>query len=687
MMISKPDLIFMRWSILAICASALVSAIALYASGEYAKTSQHGLRNAQAVLNDARNRLATAHQDQENMAIYTNEYDSLNERGIFGDDHRLDWMEGLERIRQKIALEGLDFATALEYVAVNTIFTTHTPVPAGFDMFTPELMDKYFSDYVREVGISREELLALGRSNAGDPREPFNMAALALRSSAHANAVSALHGEVSRGLLTKFFPSVPQAEVPVGHVTNGIHTRTWVSREMALLFDRYLGPEWWRRPGEPATWKSVDDIPDEELWATHERRRERLVTFARRRLMRQLEQRGSSDAEIGRARGVLNSRALTIGFARRFAPYKRATLLLRDLDRLKKILLNAERPVQIIFAGKAHPRDTEGKEILKTVFAFCHQEDVRRNAVFLDDYDLVVARYLVQGVDVWLNTPRRKLEASGTSGMKVVANGGLNLSILDGWWVEGYRPEVGWAIGRGEDYTDHNYQNYVESNALYDILENDVVPLFYDRQADSLPRGWIARMKKSLRMLCPAFSTNRMLWEYSERYYLPAARYYTQMTENGMERARQVVQWKRFLQEHWGEVNIQRVEAVRNSAHRVGEGYELTAEVHLGAIDPKDVSVEAYYGPLNAERQITEPAAIPMRVRRARTRRKYFSARRKRSTAVSSHTSAMAMGMSAKRHASRPSTVRINPKMAQPAATEANVRMYCSLSATTCSPV
>ncbi len=520
----------------------------------------------------------------------------------------------LERTRLLMKENGLSFAEALEVTRAGSVFTTHTPVPAGFDMFSPELMDKYFSDYLREVGVSREELLGLGRSNAADPREPFNMAALALRSSAHANAVSALHGEVSRGLLNKFFPGVPQAEVPVGHVTNGIHTRSWVSREMAVLFDRYLGPEWWRRPGEPATWKSVDDIPDEELWATHERRRERLVTFARRRLTRQLQQRGSSDAEVGRARGVLNSRALTIGFARRFAPYKRANLLLRDLERLKKILLDPDRPVQIVFAGKAHPRDTEGKEILKIVFAFCHQEDVRRNAVFLEDYDLVAARYLVQGVDVWLNTPRRKLEASGTSGMKVVANGGLNLSILDGWWVEGYRPEVGWAIGRGEDYTDHNYQNYVESNALYDLLEHDVVPLFYDRQADNLPRAWIARMKRSLRMLCPTFSTNRMLWEYAERYYMRASKYYAQMTANSMERAGQVVEWKRFLKEHWGEVSIQRVEAVRNSIHRVGEGYELTAEVRLGAVEPKDVSVEVYYGPLNADRQITEAHATPMQL-------------------------------------------------------------------------
>lgn len=518
----------------------------------------------------------------------------------------------LERIRQSAAKHELKFAEALEVARAGTVFTTHTPVPAGFDQFSPELMNKYFGHYANEVGISMDELLGLGRGRPGDKHEHFNMAALALRTSGHANAVSELHGNVSRSMLRVFYPGVPEHEVPIGHVTNGVHTRSWVSRDMAGLFDRYLGPEWWRRPAQPATWKSVDEIPEEELWSTHERRRERLVAFARRRLMKQLEQRGSTQAEIERARGVLNARALTIGFARRFTTYKRATLLLRDLDRLKRILLNEDRPVQIIFAGKAHPQDNDGKEMLKQVVTTYIQEDLRRHAVFLEDYDVVIARYMVQGVDVWLNTPRRKLEASGTSGMKVVANGGLNLSVLDGWWQEGYRAEVGWAIGRGEDYEDTAYQDYVESNALYDLLEKDVVPLFYERGPDGLPRNWIARMKRSLRLLCPAFSTNRMLWEYAERYYIPAAEYYAKITQNQMESARQVAEWKRSLQEHWHEIRIERVEAVRNSTHRVGEGFEMSAEVALGAIKPEDVSVEVYYGPLDPERQITDPTTVAM---------------------------------------------------------------------------
>jgi starch phosphorylase len=432
------------------------------------------------------------------------------------------------------------------------------------------------------------------------------MAGLALRASAFANGVSRLHGQISREILHTYLPVVPADELPVGYVTNGAHTRSCVSKEMATLFDRYLGPEWWQKPGQAATWEDVDTIPDEELWSTHERRRERLVAFARKRLMSQLERRGASQRDIERARGVLNTRTLTIGFARRFATYKRANLILRDYERIKNILTSTDRPVQIIFAGKAHPKDNEGKDLLKTVVNFCSKDEIRRNAVFLEDYDIVIARYLVQGVDIWLNTPRRKMEASGTSGMKVLPNGGLNFSILDGWWCEGYSPEVGWAIGKGEDYDDFGYQDHVESNALYDILENEIVPLFYSRSADGLPHGWIARMKTSMRKLSPQFSTNRMIWEYAERFYIPAAAYHGRMTENNNERAKGLAKWKRFIVGNWNDVSVQSVVAKRPDIHRVGEGFEVTADVRLGKIQPSDVSVEVYFGPLDAQRQITD---------------------------------------------------------------------------------
>lgn len=520
----------------------------------------------------------------------------------------------LERIRVLMKTRGISFRAAREAARAGTIFTTHTAVPAGFDVFTPELMDKYFAAYREELGISRGEFLAFGQSAPRDEPDSFNMAALAIRTSAFVNGVSRLHGEVSRHLLGQHTPHIPERELPVGHVTNGAHTRTCVSKEMAGLFDRYLGPQWWRHPGLTETWEGVDTIPDEELWATHERRRERLVAFARRRLVQQVEQHGGSPRDFERARGVLNTRALTIGFARRCATYKRATLLLHDLDRLGRIMLDAERPVQFLFAGKAHPRDTEAKEMLKAVVGFCQREEFRRHAVFLEDYDLVMARYLVQGVDVWLNTPRRGLEASGTSGMKVVPNGGLNLSVLDGWWSEAYEAELGWAIGKGETYADPAYQDQVESNALYKLLEKEIVPLFYARTSDGLPRVWIGRMKKSMKKLSPAFSTNRMLWQYTQDYYLPAARYYARMCDDGMEAARGLAAWKKRIFQNWADVSIESVEAPGESTLQVGEDFEVKTLVRLGAVFPDEVTVEAYYGPLDPERRIAEPLTAPMRL-------------------------------------------------------------------------
>ncbi|MGV8040091.1 MAG: alpha-glucan family phosphorylase [Thermoanaerobaculaceae bacterium] len=325
-----------------------------------------------------------------------------------------------------------------------------------------------------------------------------------------------------------------------------------------------------------------------------------------------MEQRGASQRDLDRARGVLDTRTLTIGFARRFATYKRAVLLFTDPERLKRILLNPERPVQIIFAGKAHPKDNEGKEVLKRVVGFCQNEELRRHLVFLEDYDLVVARYLVQGVDVWLNTPRRPMEASGTSGMKVLPNGGLNLSIPDGWWEEAYQPEVGWAIGQGEEYEDHGDQDQVESNAVYKLLEDDIAPLFYSRAVDGLPRAWIARMKKSMRLLTPAFSTNRMIWEYAERYYLPASRHFARLAADGMAKTCAVSAWLQRVRAGWNEVRVESVESVCPRAQCSAQGFDVHAVVRLGPLAASDVAVEIYYGPLDAERDITDPAAATM---------------------------------------------------------------------------
>ncbi len=400
---------------------------------------------------------------------------------------------GIGRILRLVEEQGLAFEEALTVVRSSGIFTTHTPVPAGIDIFEPVLVDRYFSHLYNRLGIDRKQFLALGRRDPDNDLEPFNMSFLAMRLSAHYNGVSRLHGAVSRSMWRANWPEVPVDDIPITHVTNGIHIASWISREAGELYDRYLGHRWREDPTAREAWERIDSLPDEALWRTHELRRERLVSFARQRLKNQLIERGATSQDIEQSDRALDPNALTIGFARRFATYKRATLLLRDVDRLKKMLTDEQRPVQFLFAGKAHPRDEEGKALIRQLIHFARDHQMRRRVVFLENYDMIVSRYMVQGVDVWLNTPRRPMEASGTSGMKVVPNGGLNLSVLDGWWVEGYEiePNTGWAIGRGEEYDDLALQDQVEANALYNQLENDVIPLFYDRGSDGLPRRWI----------------------------------------------------------------------------------------------------------------------------------------------------------------------------------------------------
>ena len=524
----------------------------------------------------------------------------------------------LERIRLLMQDHRLTFAEAREAAMAGHVFTTHTPVPAGIDWFHPDLIDHYFSSYYPRLGLSRHEFLGLGRINPNDPNGYFCMAILAMRLAYRVNGVSHLHGRVSRQMWQEVWPQVPTDEVPILGITNGIHARSWISNDMAGLYDRYLGPRWSERPADPKVWQQAARIPDEELWRTHERRRERLVTFARRRLREHLEQRGGSPSEISHADEVLNPEALTIGFARRFATYKRATLLFRDVERLARILGDKDRPVQLIFAGKAHPQDNPGKELIRQIIHLARRQEFRNRVVFIEDYDMNVARYLVQGVDVWLNTPRRPHEASGTSGMKATANGALNLSILDGWWAEGYTPETGWAIGGGEEYRDDqfDYQDAVESNAIYDLLEKDIVPLFYDRGRDGLPRGWIAKMKAAISHHARVFNTNRMVGEYSELCYVPAARRVKRLMEGETSagRAKALAAWKSKVSAQWGQVRIEGVTAEQPAGQdlKVGDQLQVQAQVLLGMLKPTDVAVELFYGPLDAEGQIVESHAVPM---------------------------------------------------------------------------
>jgi len=519
---------------------------------------------------------------------------------------------GLERIRRLMQGQGLSFAEAKEAASAGFTFTTHTPVEAGHDRFSPDLMDRYFADYANELSLSRRDFLALGREHPDRDNEPFGMTRLALHMAAHSNGVSRLHGEVSRAMWLKLWPDLPEHEVPISHVTNGVHFPSWVSTEMKQLYDRYLGPRWREEPGDPQVWRRVDMIAAEELWRTHVRRRERLVAMARHRLQRQLRRVGATQTEIERAREVLDPRVLTIGFARRFATYKRATLLLRDQDRLARILNDPDRPVQIIFAGKAHPRDNPGKELIQQIVALSRQEPFRHRLVFLEDYDMAVTRYMVQGTDIWLNTPRRPREASGTSGMKAAANGGLNLSILDGWWDEAYQPEIGWAIGQGEIYDDEAYQDQVEAENLYDLLEHDVVPLFYDHGGDGLPRQWLTRMKAAVAALSPFFNTHRMVQEYTERFYLPASQRYRELTADGFTRAKKLAAWNEHVRRTWSEIRLDVLDPEPVKDLQVGQTFKVQARVHLAPLTPDDVVLQLYLGRVNAANEIVDAEVLPM---------------------------------------------------------------------------
>lgn len=522
---------------------------------------------------------------------------------------------GIERARMLKEELGLTYYEARQAASAGNVFTTHTPVPAGFDQFEPWLMEKYFRGYLEQLGLSFERLMSYGRRNAADANETFNMAYLAARHSSYANGVSRLHGEVTRKMVHAMWPGYPLEEVPISYVTNGVHTRSWISMEMSGLFDRYLGPRWAEDPADHTIWERIERIPDQELWRVHQIRRERLIHYARARLAQQMKRRGSSEAEMALTRSVLEPDALTIGFARRFATYKRATLLMHDCARLKRILTDAKHPVQILFAGKAHPHDHEGKELIRQIIHFARDPEMRNRVVFLEDYDMSVARYLVQGVDVWLNTPRRPNEASGTSGMKVLANGGLNLSVLDGWWDEGYDRENGWAIGAGEEYDNADYQDQVESEALYNLLENDVSPLFYEQDASGIPHGWIAKMKASMKTLTPAFSTNRMVAEYTERFYIPASQRHLRLTADRAARVRPLVEWRKRMRTHGTEVRIVEVTTDTTTEIFVGSKLKVRAKVLLGGLTPGDVRVQLFFGTVREDGEIVAGQSSDMAYR------------------------------------------------------------------------
>jgi len=455
--------------------------------------------------------------------------------------------------------------------------------------------------------------LGFGRQNPMDEHETFSMTVLALRLSSHANGVSRLHAKVSRNMWQNIWPKNPAEDIPICAITNGVHIPSWISKDMAELFDRYLGPNWIEDPDSQNVWIQVQHIPDSELWRTHERRRERLVAFTRQRLQAQLKSTGISGQEVHAAGQVLNAEILTIGFARRFAQYKRGSLILEDEDRLIRLLTDPERPIQIIMAGKAHPHDNHGKELIRKMIHFASQPEVRHRLVFIQDYNIRVARMMLRGCDVWLNTPRRPLEACGTSGMKAIPNGVLNLSILDGWWDEGYEQGYGWAIGRGETYEDHDLQDEVESRDIYNLLEREIIPLFYERGLDNLPRGWLEKMKAAMCHLCPIFHSNRMVQEYNQQFYVSISRRYNELSGDNMQGAKDLADWRQKVMTSWDQICINRVSVPDGLPVPVSGYLNIGADVSLGQLDPEDVDVEIYFGPLSFEDEFTEKETIRMK--------------------------------------------------------------------------
>jgi len=503
----------------------------------------------------------------------------------------------LERLALVMRTHSIDLPTALEILPRTTIFTTHTPVPAGHNEFPADMVKPVIEPFIETLGVSGEEILSWGQPTGAPADTPVSMFILGARMAQFCNGVSRLHGSVARRMWTHLWPGRPEDEIPITHVTNGIHSASWISPEHALLFERYVDPRWYVRCQDQKSVNRIDEIYDEELWRAHEMNRARLIATCREQAVRQSGQRNEPAHVMAEAASVLEQGALTICFARRFATYKRAGLLLHDPDRFEALLCDEKRPVQIIFAGKAHPRDDEGKGLIRQIIEFSRRPAVRRKVIFLEDYDMHLARHLTQGSDIWLNTPRRPMEACGTSGMKAAINGGLNVSILDGWWAEGYTPEVGWVIGGCEDGNgDWAYQDTIDAQSLYNVLENEVIPAFYNRQNAAPPTHWIKMMRASMKMGMLQYCATRMVMEYDRRFYRPATENEEQLCAKNGHKARQLADQYRRLNESWESIHIEQPGRGNTKIFRVGDTIDLFTRVHLGTLRPEEVHVELYYG-------------------------------------------------------------------------------------------
>jgi starch phosphorylase len=497
---------------------------------------------------------------------------------------------GLERMRELIQSQGLNFDQAREAAAASGVFTTHTPVPAGNDVFSHDLIDRYFGGYWPQLAIDREGFMNLARQD--QPWGPgFSMTVLALRLSNMHNGVSALHGSVARRMWQWVWSGADADEVPIDHITNGIHTHTWLAPELDDMYTRYLGPDWKEHLDDNATWNGIDNIPDKEFWEVHCIRKKKLVEFIRQRVHQMRTEIGEGTASVAESEGLFDENAFTIGFARRFATYKRATLIFRDVARIKKLLNDPNRPVQIVFAGKAHPADEPGKSFIQRVYQLSREEGFEGRIVFIENYDMNMARYLISGVDLWLNNPIRPNEASGTSGQKASLNGIPNASILDGWWPEAYNGQNGWAIGEERVYQSQEIQDEADSIALYNLLEEDIVPTYYHRDDNGIPTGWIRVMKEAVKTVAPYFSTFRMVKDYTNKFYIPSIKQTYLLSDRNYTEGKSLATWKKFIYQNWHQVAVSAKTPVESKL-ALGDEIKIMAQVYLGAIKPADIVVE-----------------------------------------------------------------------------------------------
>lgn len=517
---------------------------------------------------------------------------------------------GLERVRTLVQESGLRFDEAVEAVRADTLFTTHTPVPAGNDAFAFELVDKFFWQYWGQLGIDRDRFIEFARQEL--PWGPqYSMTVLALRLSAFHNGVSELHGHVSRNMWEFLWPETPVEEVPIGSITNGVHAKTWIVPEIKELYSHYLGPDWADRAQDPATWEPVTQIPDQALWEAHTERKAKLIAFVRERVRQQYLRHGEGPQRMTQAAHLLNPEALTLGFARRFATYKRATLIFHDIDRLKRLLNDPDRPVQLIFSGKAHPADEPGKSLIQQVHNLSQQPEFMGKIVFLENYDMNIARHLVAGVDVWLNTPRRPREASGTSGEKASLNGVPNFSVLDGWWAEGYDGRNGWSIGEEREYKDEATQDEADAYSLYQVLEDEIIPLYYTRNNSDVPEGWVTVMKHAIQTCGPRYNMRRMLIDYALQYYIPAHDAGMAYHKDSYALARELHAWKAKMHSQWAGVRIERT-PLPDKPIAVGDALSLRAKVWLDGLGSDEVVVEAVYGAQDEQGELASTATMPL---------------------------------------------------------------------------